>query len=186
MSIGSQVFLAIKLLSEDKMEDAIVAASVCLSATARLEHPTMGDKAAWRAFLNDYLPIINKVGWVAFGISQPISFYYKSLDSRITEYATRSVPEMLYDVVRCTALHEAKIPDNLYFLKDPIIKLGNNGELCLPIDIIMGLLIAVVSSHKNAGEYIKENPIFSFNGLSKSLNEFWGKRQDIERFIGIS
>ena len=113
MSVGSQIADAMRKLSEDRFEDAIISASVALSATARLEYPTYGDKAACHKFLEKNLPIISKIGWVVFGISQPINFTYRRLDKRAPGIEIRTMPEMLYDVVRCTAVHEAGLPDNL-------------------------------------------------------------------------
>lgn len=66
MSIGSQVADAMRKLSEDRFEDAVVAASVALSATARLEYPTGGDRAACHKFLEQNLLIISKIGWASF------------------------------------------------------------------------------------------------------------------------
>jgi hypothetical protein len=76
MSIGSQVGDAMRKLSNDCFEDAIVAASIALSATARLEYSKDGDKMACRKFLEQNLRIISKIGWISFGISQPINFRY--------------------------------------------------------------------------------------------------------------
>ncbi|MDB4303907.1 hypothetical protein N9934_03885 [Desulfosarcina sp.] len=185
MSVGSQVSDAMRKLSEDRFEDAVVAASVALSARARLEHPTGGDKAACRKFLEQNLPIISKIGWVAFGVSQPINFRYRRLDSHAPGTAVRTMPEMLYDVVRCTAVHEAKLPDNLQFTNQPVIHLCNDGELILPIDLIYGLLMAVVASKKNADQQIERDPVFSFGGKNIGINELWGDRGKIETFIGV-
>ena len=185
MSIGSQVADAMRKLSKDRFEDAVVAASVALSATARLEYPTDGDKAACRKFLDQNLPIISKIGWVSFGVSQPINFRYRRLDSRASGIAVRTMPEMLYDVIRCTAVHEAKLPENLRFTGQPLIHLGNDGELVLPIDLIYGLLIAVVASPKNADQQIAGDPMFSFGGKSIRVNELWGDRSKVEMFIGV-
>lgn len=186
MSVGSQVSDAMRKLSEKHFEDAIVAASVALSATARLEQPVGGDKAACRAFLENYLPIISKIGWVSFGVSQPMNFRYRSLDSRNPGIAVRTMPEMLYDILRCTAVHEAKLPDNLRFIEQPIIRLGNDGELILPIDVIYGLLLSIIASPKNKDQKVNGDPVFSFGGKSNRINEFWGNRGKIEEFIGIS
>jgi hypothetical protein len=92
---------------------------------------------------------------------------------------------MLYDVVRCAAVHEAKLPANLRFTKEPVIRLGLHGELALPIDVIYGLLIAVVASPKNAGETAEGDPAFSFAGRSRRLNDLWGKRDEVAAFIGM-
>jgi len=185
MSVGSQVADAMKKLSEGRFEDAIVAASIALSATARLEYPTDGDKAACRKFLEQNLPIISKIGWVSFGVSQPINFRYRRLDSRTPGIGVRTMPEMLYDVVRCTAIHEASLPDNLKFTKQPMIQTGLDGELVLPIDVIYGLLIAIVGSPKNADEKVEGDQVFSFGGRSIRVNKLWGERGKIEAFIGI-
>ncbi len=185
MSVGSQVADAMRKLSEGRFEDAIVSASVALSATARLEYPTDGDKAACRKFLEQNLPIISKVAWVSFGVSQPINFRYRRLDSRSPGICVRTMPEMLYDVVRCTAVHEAGLPDNLRFTQQPLIQTGPNGELVLPIDVVYGLLIAVVASSKNADQQVEGNPVFTFGGKSIRINELWGKRCKIAAFIGI-
>ena len=185
MSIGSQVTIAIIKFSEDRFEDAIAAASVALSATARREYPTDRDKVACRKFLEQNLPIISKIGWVSFGVSQPINFRYRRLDSKAAGIGVRTMPEMLYDVVRCTALHEARLPENMRFTKQPIIKMGLDGELVLPIDVIYGLLIAIVTSPKNVDEQVEGDPVFSFEGKSIRVNELWGERGKIEAFIGI-
>ena len=81
-----------------------------------------------------------------------MNFRYRRLDQRVRAVAVRSMPEMLYDVVRCTAVHEAGLPDNLQFTAQPLIQTGLDGELVLPIDVIYGLLIAVVASTENANE----------------------------------
>ena len=185
MSVGSQVDDAMRKLSDDRFEDAVVAASVALSATARLEYPKDGDKSACRKFLEQNLPIINKIGWVSFGVSQNINFRYRRLDSRKPGIEVRSMPEMLYDVVRCTSIHEAGFPDNLRFTNQPMIQTGFNGELVLPIDVIHGLLMAIVASPKNADKQAEGNPVFSFGGKSIRVNELWGERDKIAAFIGI-
>jgi hypothetical protein len=185
MSVGSQVANAMRDLSEYHFEDAIVAASIALSATARREYPTDRDRAACCKFLEQNLPIISKIGWVSFGVSQPINFRYRRLDSRAPGVAVRTMQEMLYDVVRCTAVHEAGLPDNLRFTDQPMIQTGLNGELILPIDIIYGLLIAVVASPTNANERVESDPAFSFGGKSIRINELWGDRGKIAAFIGI-
>jgi hypothetical protein len=185
MSVGSQVADAMKKLTKERFEDAVIAASIALSATARLEYPTDGDKTACRNFLKQSLPIISKIGWVSFGVSQPINFRYRRLDSKAPGLAVRTMPEMLYDVVRCTAVHEAKLPDNLRFTKHPIIQLGNDGELVLPIDFIYGLLMAVVASPKNSDQKVYGDPVFSFGGKSIRINKLWGDRDKIEKFVGV-
>jgi len=186
MSIGSQVADAMRKLSEDRFEDAVVAASVALSATARLEYPTDKDKAACRKFLEQNLLIISKIGWMSFGVSQPINFRYRRLDSKAAGISVRTMPEMLYDVVRCTAVHEAGLPENLRFTKKSVIQTGLDGELVLPIDVIYGLLIAIVTSPKNADEQVEGDPVFSFGGKSIRVNELWGERGKIDAFIGIN
>ena len=186
MSVGSQVTNALRRMQRREFEDAVIATSVALSATARLEYPEDGDKEACHRFLNRNLPIICKVGWKAFGVLQPMKFKYRRLDGRGTPVAVRTMPEMLYDVVRCTAVHEAKLPNNLRFTDAPVIQIGFDGELVLPIDVISGLLIAVVASPKNSGERVDGDPMFSFEGRTKRLNEFWGKRDVVAAFIGIA
>jgi hypothetical protein len=184
MSVGSQVSDAMKKLSEGHFEDAVIAASVVLSATARQEYPKYKDNKACREFLEKNLHIISKIGWVSFGVSQPINFAYRRLDSRSPGISVRTMPEMLYDVVRCTALHEAGLPTNLRFTAQPMIQLGLDGELVLPIDLIYGLLIAIVASPKNAHERVEGDPKFSFGGKSIQINELWGEPVKVAAFIG--
>ena len=187
MSVGSQVSDAMRKLSEHRFEDAVVSASVALSATSRREYPADQDKVACRKFLDQNLSIISKIGWVAFGMSQPINFRYRRLGrkAKAPDICIRTMPEMLYDVVRCTALHEAGLPDNLRFTDQPVIELGLDGELLLPIDVIYGLLIAIVSAPKNADERAEGNPVFSFGGKSIAVNELWGDRAKLAAFIGV-
>lgn len=189
MSIGTQVSDSMRKLVARRFEDAVVPASVAMSATARLEYPNDADTSACRKFVQANLPIICKVGWVAFGVSQPINFIYRRLDGHVKRsaprVAVRTMPEMLYDVVRCTAVHEAKLPDNLRFTDAPMIQTGRDGELVLPIDVVYGLLIAVVASPKNAGQKAEGDPIFSFGRKKIALNYLWGNPDEVAAFIGI-
>lgn len=185
MSVGSQVSDAMRKLVALRFEDAVVAASIALSATARREYPLDGDKAACRTFLQQHLSIISKIGWVSFGLSQPINFRYRRLDSRSPGIEVRTMPEMLYDVIRCTAVHEAGLPPNLRFTEQPVIELGLDGELLLPADLIYGLVIAVVSSPTNVDEKAEGDPVFSFGGKSVRINELWGNHAKVTSFLGI-
>jgi hypothetical protein len=96
------------------------------------------------------------------------------------------MPEMLYDVVRCTAVHEAGLPNNLRFTELPVIQTGLDGELVLPIDVIYGLLLAIVGSPKNAGQQADGDPMFSYGGKSIRVNELWGEREKIVAFVGAA
>jgi hypothetical protein len=89
---------------------------------------------------------------------------------------------MLHDVVRCTAVHEARLPKDLRFTGLPVT--GLDGALVLPIDVIYGLLLAVVGSAKNAGQHADGDPVFLFGGKSIQVNELWGEREKIVAFIG--
>jgi len=182
VGVGNQVMDSMKKLAEHRFGHAVVAASGALSATARLEYPTGGDKVACRQFLEDNLPIICKIGWVAFGDSQPKNFRYRRLDLQAPGISLRTMPEMLHDVVRCTAVHEAGLPKDLQFTERPAT--GLDGALVLPIDVIYGLLLAVVGSAKNAGQHADGDPVFSFAGKSIQVNELWGEREKIVAFIG--
>lgn len=176
---------SMKKLAEHRFEDAVVAASVALSATARLEYPAGGDKAACRKFLEDNLPIICKIGW-AFGVSQPINFRYRRLDLQAPGISLRTMSEMLYDVVRCMAVHEAGLPKNLRFTELPAVQTGLDGELVLPMDVIYGLLLAIVGSPQNASQQADGDPVFSFGGKSIRVNELWGEREKIVALIGAA
>lgn len=184
MSVGNQVMDSMKKLTEHRFEEAVVAASVALSATARLEYPTGGDKAACRQFLESNLPIICKIGWVAFGVTQPINFRYRRLDLQAPGISLRTMAEMLFDVVRCTAVHEGKLPKNLRFTELPVIQTGPDGELVLPIDVIYGLLLAIVGSPQNASQQADGDPVFAFKGKSIRVNDVWGEREKIVEFLG--
>jgi hypothetical protein len=173
-------------LSELRFEDAVIAAGVALSATARREYPAAGDKAACRQFLHDNLSIICKIGWVAFGVSQPIDFRYRRLDARNPGIEVRSMPEMLYDVVRCTADHEARLPENLRFTESPIIETGLDGELVLPVDVVYDLLLAIVGAGVNRDQHVDGDPTFSFGGGNVAINTSWGQRRKILEFIGAA
>jgi hypothetical protein len=65
-----------------------------------------------------------------------------------------------------------------------MIQTGLDGELVLPIDLIYGLLIAIVASPKNAHERTEGDMVFSFGGKSIRVNELWGERGKIAAFIG--
>ncbi len=186
MSIGSQVTEAIKRIAETHFEDAAVATSVAVSATARREYPVARDGVAYRAFIAESLPIICKVGWIAFGVSQPIKFRYRRLDGRNPRTAVLTMPEMLYDVVRCTAVHEAGLPSNLRFTSDSVIRTGHDGELVLPADLLYGLILAVVAAPTNADQQTDGDLIVSFADRSAHLKGLWGRRDRVLSFVGVT
>lgn len=186
MSVGNQVMDSMKKLAEHRFDAAAVAASAALSATARLEYPTGGDQAACRKFLEHNLPIICKIGWMAFGVSQPINFRYRRLDLQAPGISLRTMAEMLYDVVRYTAVLEAGLRKNLRFTEEPGIQTGHDGELVLPIDVIYGLLLAIVGSPQNADQQADGDPVFSFKGKSIRVNEVWGEREKIVELISAA
>lgn len=114
-----------------------------------------------------------------------MNFRYRRLDPRARGIAVRSMPEMLYDVVRCTAVHEARLPANLQFTEEPVIQLGSDGELVLPIDVVYGLVMAIVGATTNGSDRLKEDAVFWFNGKTILVNSLWGDSGKIRRFIGI-
>ena len=67
----------------------------------------------------------------------------------------------------------------------PVIQTGLDGELVLPIDVIYGLLIAIVASSKNANQKVEGDPVFAFGGEEIRINDLWGRRFTIESFVGI-
>ena len=72
------------------------------------------------------------------------------------------------------------------FTLQPIIQTGLDGELLLPIDLVYGLLIAVVGSPKNADQQVEGDPTFTFRDKSIRINELWGKRERVVAFIGAT
>ena len=183
MNVGKQVMDSMKKIAENRFEDALVAASAAVAATARLEYPTGDDKVACRQFLEHNLQMICTIGWVAEGAPQPANFRYRRLDLQAPGISLRTMAEMLYDVVRCTAVHEAGLRKNLRFTKLPVMQTVFDGELVLPVDVIYGLLLAIVGSPQNAGQQAEGDPLFSFGGRSIRVNELWGDREKIAAFI---
>src|SRR4029453_14576291 len=176
---------SMKKIAEDRFEDAVITASVALTATARVEYPAGSEKTACRRFLESNLPIICRIGWPAGG-SQPTSFRYRRLDLQVPGISLRTTAEMLYDLVRCTAVPDAGLRKDLRFTRLPVIQTVLDGELVLPIAVVYGLLLAIVGSPQNAGQQADGDPLFSFAGRSVRVNELWGEREKIATFVGAA
>ena len=93
---------------------------------------------------------------------------------------------MLYDVVRCTAVHEAGLPSNLRFTNQPVIQTGHDGELVLPADLIYGLILAIVAAPTNVDQRADGDPTISFDERSTQINDLWGERGRILSFVGVA
>jgi hypothetical protein len=56
----------------------------------------------------------------------------------------------------------------------------------LPVDVVYGLLLAIVGAGVNRDQHVDGDPTFSFGGGNVAINTLWGQRRKILEFIGAA
>jgi hypothetical protein len=177
MSIAKRISEAIDRLVARDAEGALIPISIAVDATAQMVYPMEKNNVAYKTWLHNNLWLITKVGFGNVSINN-FHFRFDHPDVTPDKDGYVSIDQILYHLVRCGLLHQAKLPSNIQFNYEGEIKLGDN-EIVFDSSIIYGMIAAVVVSPFNSGETIPIQYGLTVFGQTKSFNELWGRQEDL-------
>ncbi len=183
MSVAKRIAEAIDKMCEGDAESALIPTCIALDATSRAQYPGVPNNEAYKRFVSDNLALITRVtsgGHVA--ITDRFRFYYNHPDLKPDERGFCTIEQILYHVVRCGLLHEARLPATLNFTDEGVFKSGG-GKLILPASLVNGLIAAVVGSPGDSDETIPSRYAFVIAGREVPLNGLWGKKDEMLRLF---
>ncbi len=185
MSIAKKVVQAIEEMARNDPEAALTSASIAVAATARLAHPKLKDNEAHKQFLNDNMGLIASIALPVIRVTGQAKLVlggkYTHPRVKAAKDGYTSLADILYHVVRCSLVHEAGLPSNVQFSEGTLV--SQPDKLVLPRTIVSGLIVAVVVATVNKAEMIAPSYQFTFGGKSIPLNDLWGRRDIVDRFM---
>jgi hypothetical protein len=172
VSISKRVNAAFKAMLEGDAEDAFFEICAAAEATSRAESGTKG-KSSFKSWVTRNVPLVAAaaIGPALAGIR----IAYSHPELKPTPDGTHDLAELIYHVVRCGFYHDAELPSNVT-LTDNVIGGGPNGELKLPKNLVLGLIVAVVASPCNSKMSIPLNYYFTVHGVRFTLAACRGAR----------
>ena len=140
MNVRTLLSDAEMLLKQGRFESALALVLMAIAATSRKRYPRnhpkyKKDQEAFEAFVRDEMK--NSITGLA---------------SMTAEVGGKEMPmeSILYKILRCTVLHEGKIPEELVFEEKPDWSIRPaEGRLVLSRNWILGLMRAVVRAKEN-------------------------------------
>jgi hypothetical protein len=176
MSIGKQVREAVDNMAEGDSEQALIAVVIAAAATSKRIHQKKKDKEAFQDFVKDNMGIITGFALPTSVAGLLIPYDHPPLKPMT---ASRPLEEILYNI-RCHLLHEAMLPENVQ-ITDNVI--GGKDPILLPSSLITGLIAAVVVARVNRHEVLPPRYVFTAHGNIAVINDFWGKRQELQDWM---
>lgn len=180
MSVGKRIAEALQKMSTGDSEGALIPTSIAVDATAQKQFPHKKNNESYKRFIGYYLPTITRASLGGLSTAG-LRFGYSHPDIKATPDGTASIEQILYHLVRCGLLHNARLPKGLSVTSEG--KIGvENGILVLPDSLVLGLLLAVVVSPVNANEAAPDDCMIEHQGQRRPLNEFWGRKDKLDAF----
>lgn len=161
----------------------MAASSVCIAVagTAKKAFPKERyDGKKYKVFLRRHMGLIAFVATglaLKRGVSIRLGFDHPAVRKDDEGYCT--LEDILYHVVRCGLIHESVFPNAVRFGDN----LSSDGGL--PKCILNGLILAVIVAPENKNESLPQDWIQEIKGKPVILNDFWGKEQELVRFLGL-
>ncbi len=166
--------------------------AVChaVAATARNEYgdQSAGDAARFKRFIKDNMEIITRgMSCGILGVMGTLRLpnVFQSVrgikDPSLQDYV--DLEDIVYSVVRCCLTHESKLPSGLSFNEKHQLSTGH-AQISLPIDLVYGLMFAVMAAPSNAGHTSGAGlSLNSPSGVSVPLPELWGQSERIRKLL---
>lgn len=174
MSIGKRICKALEELQNDDPEAALFQVCSAVEATAKAEVGG-GGGSTYKTFIHENLGLITKA---AFGVKiLNLNLKFRHPQIKPSADGTCSIEQVLYHAVRCGLYHEAQYPSDISFSADQYIKVDGD-TLVLPVSLVLGLVVAVVTSPANDGESTESPFLLNMGPFPIPLSQLWGRRDE--------
>ena len=177
MTVAKRVSESFAALLKGDTESALLHICAAIEATARLEAGAKGKKG-YKHWVRSNTPLITAVGIGPALAGLRIAYSHPELPP--SQDGSHDLGDLIYHVVRCSLYHEGALPDNVQ-LTDNQIGSNPSGDLLLPRNIVLGLLVAVVASKANVGLNIDPGHYFTAHGKRFVLTQYRGRRSALTK-----
>lgn len=134
------------------------------------------------AFVDRYLDIITSVGFGGAIRAQP-GGTLNVLDP-LDPTKTKSVREVVYDILRCSLIHEADLPFNVDFTADAFYGV-RNGVFLIPTNFFYAMLFAVTASPTTKGACVVNSIQINWAGKPFPINQLMGDTAAVRAHLGL-
>lgn len=181
MGVAARVKEAIDKMNLGDPDNALIQICIAVDATAKSEYPKNKVGERTKKFLRNNQVFLTAFAKLAVGGDILLQFRGKN-----GEPETKKLEESLYKLVRCALMHEAELSDRVTYIPEPCFGLSKDGKFILSLNLIWGMINAVIGSPANSRERAPENYWISIGGQKISLNELWGKKDIILQLVGVT
>ncbi len=175
-AISKRINTAIKHLTENDFENALIQISIAIDRTAKKKYANKKVGQRIKKFIKEYESFI----------------YQFASDGKLimSQGATislgKELPEIIYKSVRCVLQHGDDLEDKIE-ITDTVGLLGvRNGRFIINKGHIGGLLFAIIIDKTNKNEHCKSEPIYFHNNIAIKINDLWGNPEKIENLMGYT
>lgn len=134
------------------------------------------------AFLDKYLDIITTVGFGGAIRANP-GGKLNVLDP-MDPTKTKNVTEVVYDILRCSLLHEADLPFNVQFTSEALYG-KRSGSFLIPTNFFYALLFAAIASPCMARKSIANEIQLTWRGALFPVNQLMGDTAAVRSFLSL-
>jgi hypothetical protein len=175
MSITKRVIDAFAKMVANDPDGALFQICAAIEKTAKRERRPKGKKG-YKAWVSDNVPIITAIGIGPALAGLRVAYSHPELPPSAD--GAHGIEDIIYHVVRCGLYHDASLPTDLQITEDKVGS-GQAGELLIPKNLVLGLIVAVAASPANANEQTTTGYFFSIADTRFELDKVWGKRASL-------
>jgi hypothetical protein len=163
MAISDRVVECIKKYNADDIDNALIQLCIAINATSNKEYPNtkgVGDKFHEFVRANEDIIILFMMGGNMF------------INCKFGNY---TVGEVIYEVIRCTLLHEGDLHKMIEFVEPGQPVSISDLRWRIPKAFIFGTLLSVIGSSTNADQSAPNDLTAEILGQKVDLNGLWGR-----------
>jgi hypothetical protein len=174
MAISDRVVECIKKYNADDIDNALIQLCIAINATSNKEYPNkkgVGEKFHEFVRANEDIITFFMMGGNIF------------INCKFGNY---TVGEVIYDVIRCTLLHEGDMPQLIEFVEPGQLVSISDRNWRIPKTFIFGTLLSVIGSPSNANQLGPNDLTAVVLGQDVNLNNLWGRADLIRNIMNAS
>jgi hypothetical protein len=175
MGISNRIKEAIDKLHLGDPINSLIQISIAIDATGKKAYPGKKTSYRCRTFLRENQAFITKVAFGKLEIQGPVIYQMKT--------GRKTLEQVLYDVVRCSLLHEGVLPNGVKVTNDTVFGMTADGKVLISANLIWAMILAVIGSEVNVNESLPELYTASIGEKTIKLNDFWGKKENIYNLV---
>ena len=182
MAIGNFISAGVIFHNQGKRDVSLSLICSSLDATSKKVYPDDNNNQRNKKFIRKYMHIITNFGFpgiLATGIRiKCINIPHLTTDNK----GYVGIEDIIYHTIRCGLVHECEIENLIEFTDETIID-DFNVKFKVPKQLFWGLALAVILCEQNKNEKSKDTVIINIGKRDYSIDELWGKENDLRQIF---